>query len=178
MGKFMISIIDKLYIGSETDCLNKNNKWAIIHACKYPCYENKLLEIQPHNSNYLKIEEPNNLYLNIIDPPYPLFKLETFQIFLGFTTMHWNNNQTILIHCNQGFSRAPSLALVFLAKYLKYIDNSSYDVAKHEFLKLFPQYKPNTGIKNYLRVHWHEIKQIQVLYKFTVLGASSIRFPP
>ena len=61
------------------------------------------------------LEEANDLYLNIIDPPGPLFMPPLFTSFLEFAVRNWEEGKNILIHCNQGESRAPSMGLLFLA---------------------------------------------------------------
>jgi hypothetical protein len=83
----MIEISDRLYVGNEYDCREGDDEWAIVHACKSPChqravgYRGKLRSSHP---NYLVLEEENDLYLNIIDPPVPLFMPPLFTSFLKF----------------------------------------------------------------------------------------------
>jgi len=55
----------------------------------------------------------------MIDPPEPLFMMPIFTEFLKFAKDKWDSGKKLLIHCNRGESRAPSLALLFLAKCLK-----------------------------------------------------------
>ena len=62
-------------------------------------------------------------------------------------------NKKILIHCNHGLSRSPSLALLYLAK-KGIINNQSYNDAVKDFLKMFSNYNPNNGIASYLRTEW------------------------
>jgi len=160
-GFYMKLLYDRLYVGTEDECVTYKDGWAIIHACKSPChqravgYKKSLPNTHPY---YLTYREGNNLYLNMIDPPGPLFMMPTFTNFLEFAKENWNSGKTLFIHCNKGESRAPSLALLFLAKYLSKISNESYDRAKLEFMRLYPEYMPGQGIQTYLRTHWHEIK--------------------
>ena len=63
----------------------------------------------------------------------------------------------LLVRCNQGGSRAPSLALLFLAKCRAALSNDSYLEARSEFEKLYPGYKPGPGIQAYLRSKWHKL---------------------
>ncbi|MEX1014324.1 MAG: hypothetical protein WDZ80_04155 [Candidatus Paceibacterota bacterium] len=104
--------------------------------------------------NYLVKEDELNLYLNIIDPPVPLFMPETFTAFLKFAVHHFEEDRNFLIHCNQGESRAPSLALLFLAKHVKSISDESYEKAREEFESVFPGYRPGRGIQIYLKKEW------------------------
>jgi hypothetical protein len=104
--------------------------------------------------NYLVLRGPYDLYLNIIDPPVPLFKIETFVQFLLFAAEHHDRGASVLIHCNQGESRAPTLALLFLAKHLRVIPNGSFSDAKEVFASLCGGYRPGAGIQQFLTAHW------------------------
>ena len=47
---------------------------------------------------------------------------------------------SVVIHCNQGLSRAPSIALLWLAKRAKAISSSeSYAAAAQAFLEIYPE---------------------------------------
>ena len=153
----MQNVYDRLYIGSLLDCFHQNEGWATVHACKSPChqravgYQGSLPKSDPH---YLIFERPQNLYLNMIDPPGPLFMPQLFTEFLKFARYQWEGGQNLLIHCNQGESRAPSLALLFLAKALGALPAESYAAALEEFVKLYPSYSPGQGIRIYLWENW------------------------
>lgn len=155
----MEQIYDRLYLGTDYDCFKGNGDWTVVHACKSPCHQRAVNYrgcLPNSHPNYLILEIKNNLYLNIIDPPQPLFKPQLFISFLDFSRRHWNSGNNILIHCNRGESRSPSLALMFLAKHISIISNDSYDQAKEGFKIVFPAYAPGQGIQIYLRKHWGE----------------------
>jgi hypothetical protein len=152
-------VYERLFIGTEDDCHYGSNEWAVVHACKSPCHQREVGyrgSLPNTHSNYLVLEKENDLYLNMIDPPWPLFMPKLFIDFLKFSEKHWQLNQKLLIHCNLGESRAPSLALLFMAKYLRKIDNISYGNAKSEFMNYYPSYTPGLGIQMYLNQHWDE----------------------
>lgn len=153
----MFEIYSDLFIGSQHDCFYGNrDEWAVIHACKSPChqkalgYRGNLPSTDPH---YLVYEAGNHLFLNIIDPPKPLFKIPLFIRSLDFIDRHISDRK-VLIHCNHGFSRAPSIALLYLAKRLKLINNDSYEAAFSDFKEIYPYYQPGTGIAIYLSRNW------------------------
>jgi len=155
----MFKTYERLYIGTEQDCRYGDNEWAIVHACKSPCHQREVGyrgNLPSTHPNYLVLERENDLVLNIIDPPRPLFMPKLFLDFLSFSEKHWSKGKTLLIHCNLGESRAPSLALLFMAKRLHRISDSSFEEAKSEFTKIFPGYTPGSGIQVYLREHWNE----------------------
>lgn len=150
-------IYDRLHVGSDIDCFTEREGWVVIHACKSPChqravgYRGSLPSTHPF---YLVFETKNNLFLNMIDPPSPLFMMPSFTHFLEFISIQWNANKNVLIHCNKGESRAPSLALLFLAKHVGSINNESYIKAKQEFMKIYSYYTPGSGIQIYLEANW------------------------
>lgn len=153
----MEKVHERVYVSDGDDCKNGNKNWAIIHACKSPCHQKAVGykgNLNNDHKNYLVLERKYNLYLNIIDPPFPLFRPILFSSFLSFAIKNWKEERKILIHCNQGESRAPSLALLFLAKGLAVIDNSSYESAYLEFEELYPMYDPGEGIQIYFEENW------------------------
>ena len=151
---------ERLYVGAEVDCRNAEEGWAIIHACKSPCHQTAVGyrgSLDKSHANYLILEKNRDLYMNIIDPPVPLFKLESFTHFLEFASRHWSDGMNILIHCNRGESRAPSLAVLLLSKRLGVLNAQSYDVARSQFVETYPGYSPGLGISAFLQGHWGEL---------------------
>jgi len=153
----MIEVYPNLFVGNETDCsLSESSKWAIVHACKIPChqisvgYKGSLSTSHPY---YLIYERANHLFLNMIDPPVPMFPNQLFSKSLDFIVNHVKD-QPVLVHCNNGCSRAPSIVLLFLAKVAKKISNNNYAQATIDFKKLYPFYSPGRGIAIFLSEQW------------------------
>jgi hypothetical protein len=155
-------VIDNLYVGSLEDCkaVEGNPEWSVVHACKHPCHASKCgSRPDSSSSNYLAYREGNDLFLNMIDPSTPLFQREMFDSFIEFMRHAWEEGRKILIHCNQGESRAPTLAILFLAKVLYRITAASFDEAADEFELLTNcQYRPGKGLDEWMRKNWHEFK--------------------
>ena len=157
----MIEIHERLYVGGEVDCSPSAAELAVVHACKSPCHQRAVGyrgNLPATHSNYLVLERGHDLYLNIIDPPVPLFKPMLFSSFLTFANRHWSSGARLLIHCNQAESRAPTLALLFLSKHLRVIPDESFAAARASFLSKYPTYNPGIGIQRYLNEHWLEIQ--------------------
>lgn len=157
-------ITDNLYVGDLEDCraLSRGSvgkDWAVVHACKNPCHADRCGQApDPESADYLARQEGAHLYLNMIDPPAPLFRRATFDIFIRFAREQWQAGRPLLIHCNRGESRAPSLAIVFLAKVLYRIGDTSFDDAWDEFEQLIGEkFQPGAGIEQWLREHWREL---------------------
>ncbi len=152
-------VTEKLCFDDLSGCLKEKEigKIAIVHACKEPChrhavgYQDRSLDSgHPH---YLWLEKPHHLYLNMIDPPAPLFKPESFAAFFRFVDREITQ-RPVLIHCNKGESRAPSLTLLYMAKRLGLLPNESYQAAAAAFSAKYP-YKPGKGIATYLEKNWN-----------------------
>jgi predicted protein tyrosine phosphatase len=157
----MVKIDNRLFIGAVDDCRTGTEQLAVVHACKSPCHQQAVGyrgSLPASHPNYLVLQQGHDLYLNIIDPPVPLFKAETFERFLAFARTKYDSGASLLIHCNQGESRAPSLALLFLAKHIGKLSNTSYVDAKHAFEKTFPAYQPGLGIQRFLTDEWAAIQ--------------------
>jgi protein-tyrosine phosphatase len=155
----MKQIYDRVWVGNETDCKAAKDM-SIVHACKTPCHQKAVGytgSLPWSNPHYLAMERKHSLYLNLIDPPLPLFKPESFKIFLDFAKREHAEGRDLLIHCNQGQSRAPSLAMLLLAKGLDAIDASSLKDAREDFQKIYPSYNPGKGIEWFLSEHWDEL---------------------
>jgi hypothetical protein len=153
----MIRVQDDLFVGTEADCRRGDASWAVVHACKHPCHVTAVGysgNLSPRHPNYLVFESGDDLFLNMIDPPNPLFKPELFSSFLSFARRKTEEGKALLIHCNQGESRAPSLALLFLAKLAGKVSDDSYASARADFESLFQGYRPGRGIQTYLTNNW------------------------
>ena len=159
----MQKVYTRLHVGDESDCSPTGRDWTVVHACKFPChreavgYRKSPRKSHPH---YLSKEDGNHLYLNMIDPERPLFQMEMFEDFFSFAKRWSENEDRILIHCNQGRSRSPSLALLLLAAHTDEVPTGSYAEARQVFEELYPMYQPSGGIKSYLDDNWTELLKL------------------
>ena len=156
----MNTVISGLFVGTERDCQRGNHKLALVHACKTPCHQRAVGycgTLQQSHPNYLVLEHEFDLYLNIIDPPIPLFRVELFTAFLAFAQSHWLRGRQLLIHCNQGESRAPMLAFLFLARVDRSIPSSTFHDGFAHFKQLYPNVNPGRGITTFMEQHWDEL---------------------
>jgi predicted protein tyrosine phosphatase len=150
---------ERLSFGDEASCTHTiDSPLAVIHACKEPCHRRAVgystRTIAKTYPSYLVHERGHHLYLNLIDPPQPLFMMASFEAFLSFVDREIAERD-VLIHCNQGESRAPSLALLYMAKRLRSLPNETYVTAASAFRQRFP-YNPGQGVKDWLTTSWHK----------------------
>lgn len=161
----MVQVYDKIYVGSEQECdFNISDDWAIIHACKHPCHINAVGykgSLPRSHPNYLIFEKDNHLVMNMVDMEQelnPVFTNPIMEKAMMFIEKHIIKRK-ILIHCNQGQSRSPSIALIYLAR-KGVINNDSFSAASKEFIKLYPYYQPGIGIAAYINSNWNYLMNI------------------
>ncbi len=160
----MINIKEtNLFIGGIDDINDIDPKWAIVHATQTIHYkifgwDRKFNKPDKEHSNYIYYEKDNCLSLNWVDGDAFLYKwsgVETFTNILNFIDK-WIKTTNVLVHCDQGQSRAPTIGMLYLAKRSKKIPDASFEDARDEFIKLYPVYSPG-GIGKYVEEKWHEI---------------------
>jgi predicted protein tyrosine phosphatase len=157
----MIEVSKNLFVGSEGDCFNNREGWVVIHACKHPCHQIKvgyMGSLPKHHPRYLIDEDSNNLYLNLVDMEKELSTEFTDPIIKKAMEFIENNisSKKVLIHCNLGESRAPSIALIYLAK-AGLVPKEDCKTAVEEFKKHYPIYSPKTGIMLYIKNNWKSL---------------------
>lgn len=141
-------ISDGLFV-SDIDGCGSNSEYATVHACKHPCYHNIVGNVGRGNPNYFYFKTGGDIFLNMVDADYEYFSIELMLVALLFITKNIKTKK-VLIHCNAGLSRSPSLGLLYLFRN-KF---SSFREAQREFVKLYPQYNPSLGIRYFIETNW------------------------
>ena len=145
-----------LFIGNKDDEKNINKgDFVIIHACK--SYFDQIPKSNIYKKN-TKIKELNEeLFLNWVDLPESSdFDIDTFNLALGWMKENYTTKKEILIHCDWGQSRSPTLAMVFMAKILKILPDNFYEALK-EFKILYPEYVTPSGISKFVKENWRKL---------------------
>jgi len=166
----MIKIIENLYIGNANDyeqfVKNKEN-WSVVHACKEPYHRRALgysgRSVSSSHPEYLIAVRDNRLILNLIDPPSPKYiPKEIIDKALRFIEENLKKNRKVLVGCNQGESRSPSIGLLYLAIKNK-ISNSTLEDAEKDFNKIYYFYNPSTGMRGFIKNNWDQyIKNFKI----------------
>ena len=161
----MVEIFKNIFIGTDQECsFNPPSDFAIIHACKYPCHAKAVGyrgSLQSNHPYYLVMENGQNLFLNMVDMERELSPVYTHPIMkaaIAFIEKHIGERK-ILVHCNQGMSRSPSIALLYLAR-IGAIPSDSYSNAVMSFQKLYSYFNPGRGIALYMNNNWDELIKI------------------
>lgn len=148
--------LDRIQTGGQDMCRNPPKGTALVHACK-SCHSKLCGQPRPDDADYLVAEDSGELYLNLIDPNEPLFKVELFRRFLQWAEERHRSGLTVVIHCDQGRSRSRSLALV-LGVRLGLLPRDSFLAAAVALGKTSGQpYRPSPGIRTFLADRWMEL---------------------
>lgn len=160
----MKEVIEGLFVGNENDVGEiELRELAIVHACKEP-FHRQLLGYTGRGApkdhpEYLWAERGNRLYMNIVDAPKSIFfDKSLIDKALDFIHEKLNQGLKVLVHCNEGFSRSPSIALLYLVKH-GLIEGNTLEDAEAEFLKLYPEYNPGAGIRGFVKEHFEEYRR-------------------
>lgn len=159
----MMQVHENIYIGNDKHCFwSGSPDWAVIHACKHPCHRRALgytNNLSANHPNYLIVERNNHLVLNLVDMEQelsPRFTNPIMKVSMSFIEGNLAKRNKILIHCNQGQSRSPSIALLYLAR-KNHIDSHTYFKAAESFRVYYPLYNPGKGIAAYLNRNWETL---------------------
>jgi hypothetical protein len=64
-----------------------------------------------------------------------------------------DENKTVLVHCNAGHSRSPSIVLAYLHAIGEL--PRGFGRAEHMFAKLYPPYDPGRGMRARIKERWN-----------------------
>jgi hypothetical protein len=156
----MIEVHTNLFVGAERHeaSIHGQNGWYVIHACKEP-YHRRLLgytgAAAPRNHpEYLVARRAGRLFLNLVDAPNVAY-IPPEIIDAALAAIHQNiASSKILVHCNLGHSRSPSIAFLYLAKFSDLFGEQDYEGALRSFQEIYPPFAPARGMADYVRLNW------------------------
>jgi hypothetical protein len=157
----MIEVSKNLFIGSHEDYEAMKHDcadWFIVHAAKEPYHRQALgysgRAAPRDHPEYLIARRDNRIILNLIDAAdlayVPRLIIQSALEAIAFAHAQ---DMPVLVHCNQGRSRAPSIAMMYLAPELE----ASFAAAQEQFRALYPDYAPAEGIRQFAERHWAEL---------------------
>lgn len=151
-----------IFVGQarEANILNKDN-WSLLGVTNtYHYLIHGWVRGGKYTDNrcYIIHEEPGLMSVNWVDAAAKFFDykgegVKNFKKILDFIE---RQEKPVLIFCDQGMSRSPSVAMVYLAKRLHSIPSGSFEEALHAFLDIYPSYSPG-GIADFIKAHWEEL---------------------
>ena len=163
----MIEVHRRLWVGAQSDYDELNDgrperSWAVVHACKEPFHRQALGYTsrgapKEHEEYLMAVRAPDTfsqfpcLILNLVDADDPAYVAkEIVDATLAFIDLH-RKDRDILLHCNQGRSRSPVLAMLYLAPTLW----DEFGQAEATFKAcIYPDYDPAKGMREFAKEHW------------------------
>ena len=158
----MIEICENLFIGGQHDyegTVRCQDGWRVVHACREPYHRSALgykgraaPKVHPE---YLIARRGDRLILNLIDGEDPAYiPKEIIDAALAFVEESLGLRRRVLVHCNQGHSRAPSIGMLHLASRTDTLAGMDYREACARFREIYPPFEPAPGIRGFLVGHW------------------------
>ena len=158
----MEEIIRGLYLGSDKDVEKaKARGYARLCVCKDgPDSHRGMLGYTtmsaPKGKDYLAVREDDIMALNVIDVDDPLMiPDEALDEGLKFIHEMQEKGRILLVHCNAGHSRSPSLTLMYLRAVGEMPD--SFVRAEKIFRTIYPDYDPGIGMNARVRERWKSL---------------------
>lgn len=160
----MIEIVPGLHIGAGTDfdTVEHNTNWFIISAAKEPWHRQALgytgRGAPKEDPEYLAAYRPRHMIMNLVDPnDAKWIPRELIDAALDEILIKLDDGFEVLVHCNQGESRAPSIGLLFLLtqgrEEFAGCENGEevMDVYRNEF---YEDYNPSEGFTQFINQNW------------------------
>ncbi len=158
----MIEVHPGLWVGSQAEFERgafAPELWAIVHACKEPHHREALgytgRSVEQTHPEYLIARRGHRLILNLVDVEDPQWIAEEIMDqAVAFIHENLTAGRSVLLHCNQGYSRSPSIAMLYLATHTDRLSRSSFEQAKAAFLLMYPRFSPAGGMHGFLQDRW------------------------
>lgn len=164
----MKEIYPDIFIGNELDyySIQAERNWAILHCCKNPfhCqfvgYRGNLPSTHP---DYALKRRGNEMALNLVDmdrfsESYLGFNRNMFATAFSFLDEYRIQGYKILIHCNQGESRGPTMGLLYIAR-LGAFHYAGFDESVQKLKAMYPIYMPRRNIYMTVQCLWWDFVQ-------------------
>lgn len=156
----MIEVAPNLWVGAAQDeaAVRGDPEWFVVSAAKEPWHRQALgytgRGAPPDHAEYLAAVRPHHLILNLIDADDAAYVPDACILAaLGCIEIALPH-QKVLVHCNKGGSRAPTIALLRLASTDQRFAGLGYEEATTLFRTIYPPYAPARGMADYAKQHW------------------------
>lgn len=154
------NIIDRLWVGDDTGYEKIEGKpgWSILRCCKEgPGGHRQTLGYTtlgaPQGPNYLWVRRKNKLALNILDLEDPqMIPDKVIDKGLEFIKERMDAGDKVLVACNAGHSRSPSLVMLYLHSINEL--PQPFNRAKTIFKAIYEPFSPGHGMLWHLHNRW------------------------
>ena len=157
----MIQVYPNLFVGSQDDYemgRNEFGSWLVIHACKEPYHRQALgytgRAVSKDHPEYLIAKRDNRLILNLVDAADPAYiPDEIMDTAISEIHAALARGQQVFVHCNQGHSRSPAIAMLYMGTHTVVLP-LSFEEACATFSGIYPPFAPAGGTSGFLRRRW------------------------
>lgn len=159
----MYKIINNLYVGSVSVLpFAKECNFSVLGCCKYPLHQQNARLTGASKDGYLKIdksepeyyfaERDHALYCNLIDADDMKYIPDVIiERALKFISDEIADGRAVVAVCNNGISRSPSVALMYLIREGYFDLCANFEEAVKRFKTKYPMYSPNRGFYDYTK---------------------------
>jgi hypothetical protein len=155
--------LGRVFVGDDEDFENREDlkTFSFLRCCKYgPGGHQQTLDYHtlaaPEGREHFVVRRKNRTALNMLDLDDPHFvNDEMIQSGLDFINQELAKKQKVLIACNAGRSRGPTLGLMWLRS----VGDMPHGFMQSEkiFRTICPKYDPAAGINQYARMKWSSL---------------------
>lgn len=151
-----------LYVGNGDDLVDwpDDEGFAALHCAKDPWHRQMVgydTRSAPEGPERLVARRGNRMALNMVDAPSAeFFDEEMVQAGLDFISERIVAGDRVLVHCNMGVSRSPSMALLWMHRNDQEWAAMSFDEATEALRHRGVEYWPGNGIAGFLKAHWDD----------------------
>lgn len=150
----MIEVHQNLFVGADVDVFPMRPGWSILHAAKEPWHRRAVGYVSPgapkdHPDYLFARMSPGELALNLVDAKDPRFILpDVVNAGVSFIADRLAAGDRVFCHCNQGQSRGPGIAFLYLLG--AGILPRDRDAALADFGKRYSGFSPSEGVRGYI----------------------------
>lgn len=177
----MIEIHPNLFVGAQSDEEGVRGKagWFFVHACKEPYHRIALgysgRAASKDHPEYLMARRKGRIILNLVDVDNVNY-IGTEIIDAALDAIHANIGVAkVLVHCNLGQSRSPTIAFLYLTKHTDRFAGLGMGQAIAAFKQAYPTYNPARGIADYVRLNWDRYQR-EGLRGFNLAPECDVKF--
>ncbi len=169
----MIEVMHNLFVGGAADLVHVDDGnggvkggWYVITAARDPWHRQALgyttRGAPKDDPEYLIAMRPNRMLLNLVDAADPAFiRDEIIDAAQAAIDVALAEGKRVLVHCNEGKSRAPTIAMLWMfrheAKHGMLPVGAADPIADmlRSWMRIYPDYAPADGMRLYAQ-HWLE----------------------
>lgn len=148
------------------DKYGTNGKFAAKLFCAKDPYHKQIVgytgNLEHNHPEYLCAErtEEKIMALNMIDAPdakYFSYRMVLYGI--NFIARNLNDGNSVIVVCNHGKSRSPSMCLLYLMAHGDIDLDDSIETVFEKYKQIAPEWEPNKGIKDFCINFWKMLQE-------------------